>query len=150
MAKMASQGEALEQPLFDHARAAVQHLFRRLENQMQRAVEVARLRQVTSGTEQHGGVTVMATGVHAVGHAAAPGLAVVLLDRQGVHIGAQPEAFNAIAHLQRAHHAGARQSAVHLIAPRIQIIRHQIAGAKLFETQFRVLMNIVPNGRELR
>lgn len=111
-------GEAFEQPLFHHARAAVQHLFRRLENQVQRAVEVARLRQVTRGAEQHGGMAIMAAGVHAVGHAAAPGFAVVFLDRQGVHIGAQSEAFNAVAHPQPPHHAGARQSAVYLIAPR--------------------------------
>ena len=111
-------GEALEQPLFDHARAAVQHLFRRLENQVQRAVEIARLRQVACRAEQHRGVAVVAAGVHAVGHAAAPGFAVVFLDRQGVHIGAQAEAFNAVAHPQPPHHAGARQSAVYLIAPR--------------------------------
>src|SRR5713101_8132675 len=52
-------GELLEQPVLDHRLGAATALLGRLEAEMDRAVEVARRREILGGTQQHGGVTVM-------------------------------------------------------------------------------------------
>ena len=83
-------GEALEQAVFDHAqRAAPAAFFGRLEDQVQRAGEVARPGQVARRAQQHGGVAVVAAGVHHAGVAAGVGQAGGLVDGQRVHVGAQ-------------------------------------------------------------
>ena len=64
--------EALEQPLVDHHPPAAAALLGRLEDQVDRAGEVAGLGQIAGGTQQHGGVAVMAAGVHPAGLPARP------------------------------------------------------------------------------
>ena len=58
-------GELLEQPVLDHRLGAAAALLRRLEDEMDGAVEIARRGKVLGGAEQHGGVAVMAAGMHA-------------------------------------------------------------------------------------
>ncbi len=64
-------GEPLEQPVLQHGERAADAFLAGLEDEIHRAVEVARLRQVARGAQQHGGVAVVAAGVHAAGVAAA-------------------------------------------------------------------------------
>ena len=85
-------GKALEQPVGDHRAGAAQALLGRLEDEQGRAVEVAGLGEVARRAEQHGGVAVMAAGVHLARHRRAIGQVGLLLDRQGVHVGAQADA----------------------------------------------------------
>src|SRR3954447_12677794 len=59
--------EALHEAVLDHRVTASAALLGRLEDQHRRAVEVARLSEVLSGPEQHGGVAVMTTGMHPAG-----------------------------------------------------------------------------------
>ena len=59
-----ADGEAREQPVVDHRLRAGPALFRRLEDEHRRAGEGARLRQMLRGAKQHGGMAVMAAGVH--------------------------------------------------------------------------------------
>src|SRR3954466_1925472 len=59
--------EALHEAVLDHCVTASAALLGRLEDQHRRAVEVARLSEVLSGPEQHGGVAVMTTGMHPAG-----------------------------------------------------------------------------------
>ncbi len=58
--------EAIEQAVGDHAlcAAVLAGFFGRLEDQVHRAGEVAGARQLARGAQQHGGVAVMAAGVH--------------------------------------------------------------------------------------
>ena len=93
--------EALHQAVLHHGAAAGAALLGRLEDHDRGAGEVARLGQVFGGAEQHGGVAVMAAGVHLAGHRRPVGDVGRLLERQRVHVGAQPD------HLAA---AGARRS----------------------------------------
>ena len=83
--------EALHQAVLDHRLAAAAALLGRLEDHDRGAGEVARLGEVVRGAEQHRGVAVMAAGVHLAGHRRFVGHVVGLLDRQRVHVGAQPD-----------------------------------------------------------
>src|SRR5262245_27056071 len=48
--------EAVEPPLLDHRFGAAEPLFRRLENEIDRSVEITRLGEIAGGAEQHRGV----------------------------------------------------------------------------------------------
>ena len=78
-------------PVVDHRLAAGAAFFGRLENHHGGAGEIARLGQITRRAQQHGGVAVMAAGVHLARHGRLVGQAGGLLDRQRVHVGAQPD-----------------------------------------------------------
>ena len=60
--------EAVHQAVLDHGLAAGAALLGRLEDHHRGAGEVARLGEVARGAEQHGGVAVVAAGVHLAGH----------------------------------------------------------------------------------
>jgi hypothetical protein len=47
-----------------------------------------------------------------------------------------------------AHHPGSAQSAVHFDAPGFELPGHEVGGAQLFETQFRVRMDVAPDRRD--
>ena len=83
--------EAVHQPVLDHRSGAGAALFRRLEDHDRVAGEIPGLGEVTRRAEQHRGMAVMAAGVHL-----ARGLGGVrqvgrFLDRQRIHVGAQPD-----------------------------------------------------------
>ena len=73
-------GPAVHQAVLDHRLAAAAAFFGRLEDDDRRAVEIARLGEVAGGAEQHGGVAVMAAGVHLARHGRGVGLAGLLGD----------------------------------------------------------------------
>jgi hypothetical protein len=81
--------KAVEQALVDHALAAAVVFLRRLEHEMDRAVEVARRGQIARRAEQDAGVAVVAAGVHHARTRRRIGDIVLLLDRQRVHVGAE-------------------------------------------------------------
>ncbi len=83
--------EAVHQAVLDHGLAAGAAFLGRLEDHDGGAGEVARLGEVARRAEQHGGVPVMAAGVHLAGHGRLVGQVVRLLDRQRVHVGAQSD-----------------------------------------------------------
>src|SRR5216683_939701 len=80
---------AVEDALFDHQPRAAFIFLGRLEDEMDGAGEVARLGEVFGGAEQHRGVAVMAAGMHPAMMLRGVRETGFLLDRQGVHIGAQ-------------------------------------------------------------
>ena len=67
--------------------------------------------KVLGGSQQHGGVTVVAAGVHLAGVAAGVAEGVELLHRQGVHVGAQADGPVGGAAFDDADHAGGAQAA---------------------------------------
>ena len=82
---------ALHQPVVDHRLAAGAAFLGGLEDDHRRAVEIARLGEVAGRPEEHRGVAVMAAGMHAPVDRRGPGLAGGLAERQGVHVGAEPD-----------------------------------------------------------
>ena len=84
-------GEAVHQPVLDHRGCSRAALLRGLKDHDRVAREIARLRQITGGAEQHRGMPVMAAGVHqalCLGGVSEVGR---LLDRQRIHVGAKPD-----------------------------------------------------------
>ena len=82
--------EPLHQPVFHHHAPAAAALFGRLEDDDHGAVEIARFGQIPRRAQQHCGVPVMATGMHLASIARGIGFPGPLGNRQGVHVGPQP------------------------------------------------------------
>ncbi len=103
--------ESLHQPVLDHGLAAAAALLRRLEDHHRGAGEIARLGEIARGAQQHGGVAVMAAGVHLARHRRLVRQVGRLLDRQRVHVGAQADRLvrRALAAADDADHAGAAE-----------------------------------------
>ena len=99
--------------------------------------------------QQHGGVAVVAAGMHHAFVATGVIQARGFLDRQGVHVGAQAQAFAARAAAQLTDQAGAAQAALHFIAPLRQALRHQVAGAEFLEAELGVAMDVAADRDEL-
>ncbi|MCY1524078.1 hypothetical protein D9M68_589980 [compost metagenome] len=112
-------------------------LLGRLEEQVQGAAPAAFAGQFAGRRQQHGGMAVMAAGVHLAGNAAAPGAATAFLDGQGVQFGAQAEG-RALAVAQGADHGGTGQIQVQLVAPLAQVLDHPPAGGEFLEAQLRL------------
>jgi hypothetical protein len=93
-------------------------------------------------------VAVVAAGVHHARVAAGVGQAGGFNNGQGVHVGAQAQAFGPRAALQLAHHAGAAQAACDAVAPLGQAFGDQLAGAELLETQLGVAVDVAPHAGE--
>ena len=142
-------GIPVEQPVLHHAQGAATALFRRLEDEVQHAVEAAGLREAPRRRQQHRGVPVMAAGMHEARPAAAPGRARGLLDGQRIHVGAQAEAPAAGATHEAAHHAGAADAPLDLVAPGFELVGHERCGAVLLEGQLRLAVDVAPQGDEL-
>ena len=110
--------EAVHQPVIDHGLAASAAFFRRLEDDNGRAGEIPGLREIAGGTEQHGGVAVMAAGVHLSRNGRLVRQVARLLDRKRIHVGAQADglAGPALLAADNADHAGAPETGHDLVA----------------------------------
>ena len=138
----ALHGKRCKKIVLQHGERTADTLLAWLKDEIHRAVEVARLRQIARGTEQHRGVTVMAACVHLSRIAAAICEVVGLRDRQRIHVGAQPDRRLTISGTQHAHHTGAADAAVHLDAPFYKFLRNQIGGAMFLKAEFRMGMDV--------
>ena len=147
--------ETADQPVLDHRQGAGATLLRRLEDDHGGAGEIAGLGQVFRGAEQHGGVAVMAAGVHLARHRGLvrqPGL---FLERQRVHVGAQPDhlatgrgaGFAAADHADDAGPADAGDDVV--AAETLELVGHRCRGAVHVVAQFRMGVDIPPPGGDL-
>ena len=143
-------GETLEQAVLQHLQRTANAFLGRLEDEVDGAVEVAGLRQVLRRAEQHGGVAVMAAGMHAAGVLAGVRQAGRLQDRQRVHIGAQSDRGLAVAVAQHANDAGLADAAMHLDAPFLQLARDEIRGAVFLQPEFGMGVDVSANSRQLR
>ena len=83
-------GKTGDQAVLHHGLRAGAALLRRLEDHHRGAGEIARLGEVFGGSQQHRGVAVVAAGVHLAGHRRFVRQAGLLLERQRIHVGAQP------------------------------------------------------------
>ena len=113
--------EALHQPVLDHRGGAGAALLGRLEDHDGVAGEIPGLGQIARRAQQHRGVAVMAAGVHqarVLGGVRQVGL---FLDRQRIHVGAQPDHLEialagGLAALDHADHAGPAKAGRDLVA----------------------------------
>jgi hypothetical protein len=82
-------GIPLQHPFLDHQSGPALVLFGGLEDKMDRSGEISRLGEVLGRTEQHCGMAVMTTGMHAAVMLRGMREIVLLVDVQRIHIGAQ-------------------------------------------------------------
>ena len=148
-AKHGVAGKEFQKSVLQHLERPRQPFFSRLENSVHDAVKVAGSRQMTRRRQEHGGVPIVATGVHLAKHFAGPGFARSFINRQRIHVGAQANAPVAGARPQGAHHAGAAQPTVYFPAPALQALGHQIAGGVFLVGQFGIGVNFMPNSHHL-
>ena len=141
-------GETLKQPIFQHGERAAAAFFPRLEDEMDNAVEIAGLRQVFGGPQQHGGMAIMPAGMHRPLHRAAIGDIIQFFHRQRIHIGAQPNGAIAGTIAEHANHARTAHAAMHLNPKRFQGGSHLLRRAEFRHAEFRMGMQVTPEGGE--
>ena len=134
----------LEQAVLHHLQGTATAFFGGLEDEVQRAVKAAFFRQALRGGQQHGGVAVVAAGVHHAVVAAAPVGPGGFVDGQRIHVGPQPQPLARCAAHQLADHARATQAGGHAIAPAAQLLGHQRTGAVFGKGQFGVAVDVAP------
>jgi hypothetical protein len=136
---------AFQHPFFDHQPRAALILLGGLEDEMNRAGEIARLGEVSGGAEQHGGVAVMAAGVHAPLMLRSVGEVVALIDRQRVHVGTQcdrPAAWEGA--FERADDPGLRYAALDCDTEGLEELGHLVRSAAFLERGLGMGVQIMP------
>src|SRR6266850_151022 len=142
--------ELLEQAVSHHHAAAALILLGRLEDEMDRPGEIARLRQIAGGTEQHGGMAVMTAGMHLALVDRLVREAVLLMDMERVHIGAKRDGPTARGcALERAHHARAGEPAMDRDPEAFQLGSDEIGGPVFLERRLRMGMKIAAPARHI-
>ena len=148
--------EAVHQAVLDHRRGARPALFGRLEDHHRIAGEIPGLGEIARRTQQHRGVAVMAAGVHqarVLGGVRQVGL---FLDRQRIHVGAQPDHLDialarGLAALDDADHAGTAEAGGDLVAAELpQAVRDERRRPVHVVEQFGVFMNVPAPGLDVR
>ena len=148
-------GKAFKQAVFHHGAGAGKAFFAGLKNQHGRAVKVSRFYQVARRAHQHGGVAVVAAGVHEAGFGGAPVAVGLLLQGQRVHVGAQAHHAarllgTVLAAMHQRHHAGFTQPGVDGVhAAQLERLHHAGRGVDLFKAQLGVGVQIPAKGGEL-
>ena len=137
--------EAVHHAVVDHGLAAGAAFFGGLEDHDRGAVEIAGLGEILGGPEQHGGVAVVAAGVHGAGGLRRVGQPGQLLHRQGVHV--RPHADHAAGFVglaaNDADDAGPADAGHHLVAAEFdQLVLHQRGGAMHLIEDLRMRMDI--------
>ncbi len=129
--------KALEQTVGDHGLRAAAAFLGGLEDQVDGAVEAARLRQVARRAQQHGGMAVMTAGVHHAGAARGVGEGVELAQGERIHVRAQAPAAPAVGALALDHadDAGASDAPVERYAQHTQFGGDAVGGAVFLEAQ---------------
>ena len=147
--------ETVHQPVLDHRGGAGPTLLGRLEDHHRIAGEIARLGEIAGSAQQHRGVAVMAAGVHLAGGLGGIGQIGRLLDRQRIHVGAQPDHLQfalagGLLALDDADDAGKAETCRHLVAAEFpQAVRHECCGAVYIVKQFGMFMDIAAPGLDV-
>ncbi len=128
-------GKLFEQPVLNHRLGTCATFLSRLEDEHDRAIELAVLSQMFRRAEQHGGVAVVSTCVHASFVLRSMSERVDLGDRQCVHIGAQTHVSLTRAAFQHPDDAGLSHAAMYFQTPSFEIVGDQLCCADFFITQ---------------
>ena len=144
--------ETVHQPVLDHRGGTRAALFGRLEDHDRVAGEIPGFGEITGRTQQHRGMAVMAAGVHQARRLGGIRQVGFLLDRQRVHVGAQPDHLDValagrLLALDDADDAGLAEPGGDLVAAELpQAIRHECCSAVHFIQQFGIFMDIAAPG----
>ena len=122
-----------------------------LEDKLHRTGEaVTHMAQRLGRPQQHGGVQIVAAGMHHTLGLAGKGYARLLVDGQGVDIGAERHALaGALAAVEQAHHGGGQGLLDLVHAHLLQLPPDEGAGAHLLHPQLRVGVDVPPDGGQL-
>jgi len=112
------------------------------------ALEVSRPGKVLGGAEQHRRVPVMTAGVHLAVGGRAMGELVQLLDRQRIHIGAQPDRRRRVAASDGTDDPGSGEPAMHLDAVFGELGGDEIGSALLGKGQFGMGVDVAADRRQ--
>ena len=136
---------ALEQAVLDHLVGAGFELFRRLEHQIDRAVEVAGFREILRRPQQHRRMPIVPARMHHARIAAGVRQPGRLLDRQRIHVRPQPDRPIRRASANNPDHTVRRHAGDDLIDAKFrQLLPHDARGARLLHRQFRMRVQILP------
>ena len=145
--------ETVHQAVLHHGPASAAALLRRLEDHDRGAGEIAGLGEVARGAQQHRGMAVVTAGMHLARHGGTVGNVVRLLDRQRVHVGAQPDHpsdARPSAAADHADHAGAADPGHHLVAAEaLELVGHHRRGAVHVVEKLRMGVDVAPPGGDL-
>jgi hypothetical protein len=72
------------------------------------------------------------------------------VDRQGIHVGAQPNRPRGVATAEHANHAGPTDETMHLKAPGREQARHDVCRAVGLKTELGMSMDIATDAGQLR
>ena len=142
-------GKALEQPLLNHALGPADVFFGGLKNQMHRAIEILRLRQVACRTQQHGGVPVMATGMHLASGARSVSQIGCLMNGKRVHVGPDADGAPAASFDKRSDNACAGNTRRHRKAELAEFLGNNLARPEFLKAKFRMHVQVMPDGGKL-
>src|SRR5690606_31472322 len=101
-----------------------------------RAIEIAGLRKIFRGAEQHDGMAVMAAAMHLAVDARAMRKIIFLLQVKRIHVRAKADGAVAITALERADDAGLGEAAVHFDSKARQLFGNKVGGFMFFESRF--------------
>ena len=142
-----------EQPVLDHRAGAGLAFLGGLEDEMDAPVETPRLGEVARGGEQHRRMAVVPAAVCAAVVHALVGQPALLVDRQRIHVGAQPDRARGLAVLEHAHDTGAADALVHRDSPGAQALGDDRRRALLLVGELRMPVDVLADrahlGREL-
>jgi hypothetical protein len=149
--------DVLEGAVRDHLLRPVAAFLAGLSDEDHRAGEIGLHGREDGGdTEKHRRVDVVAAGMHEADFAAVEGRFVLgsegqvrfLGDGQGVHVAAHGHNGAGFAALQDAQDAGLGVACPDLEAELAEVVRNDTGGAGLLEAEFRVAVDVLPDGDE--
>src|SRR5690606_10125427 len=136
--------ETLEEAFLHHGATTALIFFGGLENKYHRTAEVRILCQLTRRTQKHGGVAVMAAGVHPASMGGSVLHLIQLSYVECIHVCTKADGGPfAQCTAQHTHHASTPQTFMHLQPPAAEQFGHAGRGAVLLEGGFRVPMKVV-------
>src|SRR5262245_34132933 len=145
-----TEREAFEQPVLEHGQGTSPPLLGGLEEEAEGAVEAPLGGEDLRRAEQHGGVAVVAAGVHQPGAPGAVGAVPQLLDAERVHVGAERDRASGGAAAQRADDADPTDPLDDLVEPETpELVGDERGGSRQLEPELGVGVEVVPPGRHL-
>ena len=142
--------EITKQPVLDHREAAATALFGRLENEIDGAVEIARLGEILRRAKKHRGVPVMTAGMHPPWSLRGVRKLVQLLHRQRVYIGAKPDSAGRVpAAAQHADNACLAHATVNLDPETLKLRGDEVRRPDLLVADLGMLVQFTPPAAQL-
>ena len=144
--------EPVHHAIIDHFPATAAALFGWLEDDRDGAVEITGLGEIFGGPQQHGGMAVMAAGMHLAVGLGGIGLAGDFGQRQRIHVGTQADdlARARLRALDDADDAGLADAGDDLVAAELlQLLGDDAGRAVHVELQLGMLVQVAPPGGDL-